>query len=128
MNLPTFDVPPLGPVQGKVWGRTQLVMAWNSVEVHRLYVVAGGYCSVHLHKSKWNRFVVLSGKLLVLVWHDEESEPDETILTAGQITDVPPGTRHQFEAMEESLVMEIYWVQLDASDIQRETHGGKRNG
>lgn len=128
MNLPTFNVPPIGPKQGKLWGNTQLLFAHNSVECHRIQIRKGGYCSNHSHKYKWNRFVLLSGKLRVEVRHGDTLDKtiiDETILTPGQITDVPPGDVHRFEALEDCEALELYWVVLEAGDIDR---GGTQGG
>ena len=128
--LPTFDIPPIGPKQGKVWGNTQLVFARNDVEAHAIVVNRGGYCSRHKHWSKWNRFIVLCGKLVVRTFEQGESKfmEDETTLTAGQITDVPPGTLHEFQALEDCVAIEMYWVELDPRDIERQTVGGIADG
>lgn len=128
MTLPTFSIPPVGPTAGKIWGKTQLVFATDTVEVHTLSILKGGYSSRHSHQ-KWNRFQVISGRLIVRMFHDNgEDMVDETTLTAGQITDVPPGVRHEFEALENCAVIEIYWVSLDASDINRHgTQGGLKD-
>jgi mannose-6-phosphate isomerase-like protein (cupin superfamily) len=121
--LPTFNIPPVGPRQGKVWGTTQLVFAFNSTEAHYIQCVAGGYCSRHKHEHKWNRFLVLSGALTVRIFRDGGGV-DETELTAGQTTDVPPGVEHQFEADEPTTAVEFYWVPLEPLDIERITLGG----
>ena len=60
---------------------------------------------------------MLSGTLRVELYHDDVA--DVTVLTAGQITDVPPGVLHRFHALTEVLAMEIYWVQLRVDDIER---------
>jgi len=117
MTLPTFNVPPIGPKQGKLWGKTQLVFAFNSTEAHGITVNKGGYCSKHLHKTKWNRFLVLQGELLVRIFFDKGV--DETIIGPGGVTDVPPGVLHQFEALSDVLAVEFYWVPLEAGDIER---------
>ena len=49
------------------------------------------------HKYKWNGFFVESGKMLVRVWQDDQGLVDETILNAGDFTQVKPGKVHQFE-------------------------------
>ena len=126
-NLPTFDVPPIGPRQGKVWGVTQLSFAYNGTEVHAIHIKKGGYCSRHSHQNKWNRFHVLQGRLAVRIFLNGDDEVDETIVAVGQITDVPPGVRHEFEALEETIAVEFYWTRLDPGDIDRGgTVGGMR--
>lgn len=127
MGLPTFDIPPIGPRQGKVWGDTQLVFAWNSVEAHVIRINDGGFCSRHSHAAKWNRFVVMRGKLAVRLFYHEHGGSDETLLSPGQVTDIPPNVRHEFEALEDTVAMELYWVPLDPHDIERHgSQGGKR--
>ena len=40
-------------------------------------------------------------------------------IEGGCHTDVPPGTEHSFEAVTDCEIIEIYWVTLDANDIDR---------
>ena len=49
---------------------------------------------------------------------------DETIIETGQIAIAKPGEYHEFEALENSICYEIYWVELNHQDIQRESVGG----
>lgn len=129
MMLPTFNIPPIGPTQGKVWGQTRLAFAYNGVEAHVISVKKGSFCSLHSHVHKWNRFVVLSGRLAVRVYQFEVDNADETIVGPGQITDVPPAVKHEFEALEDTAAVEFYWVTLDPNDIDRGgTQGGMRDG
>lgn len=121
--LPTFNIPPIGPRQGKVWGDTQLVFAFNSTEMHLIRAKPGFRCSRHYHTAKWNRFVVITGELIIRIFRDDDTI-DETILSAGQVTDVPPGVQHEFEAKECTIAIECYWVPLDPQDIERVIPGG----
>jgi len=109
-------------VQGKVWGNTCQLFNRNNVELHYVNINAGGYCSKHLHRFKFNKFVVLSGKLKVTVWNG--ALEDVTILLGNQECTVPPNTLHRFEALEDTLALEIYWTELDANDIVRIDTGG----
>jgi cupin superfamily acireductone dioxygenase involved in methionine salvage len=118
--------PSIGSVQGKIWGHTQLVYCFNSMEAHSIDVMAGGFCSRHLHYTKWNRFYVISGELIIRIF-DGDGVVDETTIGPGQISDVPPGIRHEFEATTETHAMEFYWTELDSEDIDRcGTQGGLR--
>jgi len=112
----------MNPIHGKSWGATQLIFATPNVEVHRIEIVPGGYCSEHFHKAKVNRFYVESGRLDILVWHG--TEPDVTHLAAGQMTDVAPGLWHMFKARSAVVAWEIYWAESIASDIERRGIGG----
>jgi len=122
MSMPTFQIPPVGPVMGKCWGRTMLGFAWNSVEAHPIQAQPGFRCSRHFHASKWNRFIVLQGKLIVRIFRD--NEVDETEIGPWQVTDVPPGVEHEFQALEPTLAVEFYWVEIDSHDISRQIEGG----
>ena len=112
----------MSTIQGKAWGQTRCVYAACNVEVHRIEVVAGGFCSEHQHTAKVNRFYVESGVLEVLVWHGDE--PDVTRLTAGQMTDVQPNLWHSFKADTAVVAYEIYSSTSNASDIIRRSIGG----
>lgn len=121
--------PPIGPTQGKTWGRTRCVFSHNNVEIWEISIDKGGFCSEHYHDTKWNRFVLFRGKLKVTIFLDKEcKEPvDETVLEAGGCTDVPPGQWHMFEALEDVEGIEVYWVTLEPADIIRRSQGGRRD-
>ena len=40
------------------------------------------------------------------------------------MTVAKPGTYHRFKALEDTICYEIYWVELDPSDIERDDVGG----
>ena len=114
--------------QGKVWGTTQELFACDNVEVHRIEVRAGGYCSSHYHAHKHNLFYVESGTLdITVTQHDGTA--DKTRLSEGEMCEVPPMLVHQFEAIRETVALEIYYVEpLEISeDIVRRSAGGIRN-
>ena len=108
---------------GKVWVFTELIDSNNYFEFHRIEIKKGGVCSKHLHKHKWNGFFVESGKLLIRCWKNDYNLTDETILEKGEYTKVPPGEKHQFEALEPTICYEIYWANFDHNDIERDSVG-----
>lgn len=117
----------IGMLQGKIWGQTQCIFNKNNVELHRISVNKGGYCSIHIHQTKFNMFFVESGKLKVTIFRGDEPGPtDSTILTSGMATLVNPGEKHIFEALENSIAYEIYWVELVHNDIVRFEEGGMK--
>lgn len=118
----------IGMLQGKIWGTTQCIFHNKNVEVHRISANKGGYCSEHEHAAKFNLFFVESGKLKVTIFRgDDEPKPtDSTILKSGMSSLVNPGEKHMFEALEDSIAYEIYWVELDQGDIKRYEEGGIR--
>ena len=109
---------------GKAWGVTEVVITLPGAEIHRIVIEEGGYCSRHMHKHKWNAFYVEYGCLDVSVWKSDYDLTDITHLSKGQILKVAPGEYHQFRSEHGATVYEIYWTELSASDIVRDTCGG----
>ena len=118
----------MGQTSGKVWGKTELLLANGVLEFHRIEAKGGGVCSKHAHEFKWNGFFVESGKLLIRIWQKDYDLCDETILEAGDFTTVKPGLYHQFEAMVDTVAFELYWAEFNHSDIIRETVGELKEG
>jgi len=110
-------------IAGKIWGQTKLIHKNGVLEFHRIDFKAGYKCSEHKHSFKWNGFFVESGKMLVRVWQDDQGLVDETILNAGEFTQVKPGKFHQFEGIEDGVAFELYWAEFNHDDIQRRTSG-----
>ena len=108
---------------GKIWGMTELIHANGVLEFHRIEYKKNVACSKHKHEFKWNGFFVESGRLLIRAWKNDYELTDETILEAGDFTQIKPGEFHQFEALEDSVAFELYWAEFNHNDIQRETVG-----
>ncbi len=106
-------------ISGKIWGHTSLLFAANNVEVHRIQGIQGGFSSTHKHNSKFSMFIVEQGRVKISVTKNDYDLVDETILTAGQSTIIPPGEFHKFEMLSDAVCYEIYWVTLDPKDIIR---------
>jgi quercetin dioxygenase-like cupin family protein len=107
---------------GKVWGETRLVTRNPALELHYITFRAGAMCSEHLHRTKFNGFLVLSGALKIKVWQ-ESGLVDETVLLAGEYAEVAPGLVHQFIGCEDGEALEVYWAALAHDDIVRRTVG-----
>lgn len=114
-------------IEGKIWGSTELLLKESVIEIHRLEIVPGGYCSMHHHDYKWNCFVVLSGELVIQVKKNTYDLVDETLLRAGQVTTVCPDEEHMFINRGDvaAVALEIYYPQmLGGADIVRTGVGG----
>jgi len=107
----------MGEQWPKIWGRNTEIFRNESTSVNFLDLVKGGTCSYHYHRFKANIFYVISGKLKVY------TELGEHILLPGENLVVSPSLKHQFEAMEESKVVEVMFVKYNHEDIVRETEG-----
>lgn len=110
-------------VEGKVWGQTTPLLQSSCIEVHRILVNSGGYCSKHSHQSKVNAFYVIEGQLEIHRWKSYDLV-DVTQLAPGDMSVVPAGEPHMFKAITQVVALEIYWAELDHDDIQRDTVGG----
>ena len=112
----------------KIWGRTRCVENNAFYQRHELEVVAGGFCSIHYHRRRANRFRVISGKIQVTEWMASFSNVHT--MTAGKVLDVPSLVVHQFRVLESGEVIEEYWgdrvgsAEISTSDIVRLTTGG----
>lgn len=112
-------------IQGKIWGQTELIHANGVFEFHRIEFKQGFKCSEHKHQFKWNGFFVEEGSMLIRVWQtaDQQGLIDETVLEAGDFTQVKPGLYHQFEGLTAGVAFELYWAEFNHSDIVRRTIG-----
>jgi hypothetical protein len=65
--------------------------------------------------------------MIVRVWQegDQDGLVDETILKAGEFTQVKPGKIHQFEGISDGTAFELYWAEFNHDDIVRRTVGTK---
>jgi len=106
----------------KIWGSTCKLFDKNNVEVHRIQVIKGCFCSKHWHRYKHNRFYVESGELHIIVW-DKGGRATCHCLQDGDVFTVPPRMLHRFEGNQDSVAYEIYWAELDADIIRLEPGG-----
>lgn len=109
--------------QSKIWGTTTEIFRNGIVELHRIQIKPGGYCSEHTHKYKYNMFIVETGRLKVTTWKASDIK-DVTEIGPQEQTVVPPGEKHLFEALSCTVAYELYWVELQGEDIERMTVGG----
>lgn len=111
--------------EGKIWGHTSLLWRTPLIEVHKLEVVAGGYCSWHKHRHKWNAFIVHSGSLVIEIKKEAYPLTDKTVLRAGDFTTVKPGEEHRFVGgLTPAVAFEIYYPEMLSEDIVRSDIGG----
>lgn len=111
-------------IQGKIWGETQEIFKNSNFEIHRIEAKRGGFSSVHRHVHKFNGFYVEKGSMKITIYENDYDLVDETIIRKGDLTFVKPGRYHKFEALEDTICYEIYWIELDHDDIERKNVGG----
>lgn len=103
----------------KIWGICKNIFKNGTVKVDHLIIKKDTCCSWHNHEHKSNRFYIISGVCII------KSELGETILREGQSFDVHPNTKHQFIGIEDSVMIEIAYIEISDADINREKQGGK---
>ena len=106
----------------KIWGTKHRLLETSKTEIDLLYLEKQSACSIHYHKNKINRFVLLKGKVGI------KSDLGETMLQINQPFDVEPPLTHQFVIYEDSIMIEIAFVKsgkINDKDIFRKLQGGK---
>lgn len=110
----------------KAWGTTECLISGPLYSRHRLAVKTGGYSSVHYHVDRANRFIVESGSIAVAVFYAWRVE--RHVLTVDNTLDVSSLVPHQFQVLEDGIVVEEYWPDRGGSvredDIVRLCKGG----
>jgi mannose-6-phosphate isomerase-like protein (cupin superfamily) len=120
-------------VEYKVWGKRTPIYTEDTVESYLLELhpdegrpVA---CSIHHHTMKYNRFFVVSGRVVVEHGSDPDADPpfDEISsrwqLHQGESYTVPPGDLHRFVVVEPAVVVETTWADKITEDIHRRDEG-----
>lgn len=113
----------------KVWGRTRELIDSPFYSKHELEVEAGGYCSLHFHKHRANRFTVVLGLIEIV----EMLGPYITRTTLGpeNTYDVPSLVPHMFIVHKTGVVFEEYFAdrngEVRRDDIMRLVEGGTQD-
>lgn len=122
----------------KVWGTTTPKAVSPLYEAHELWIVKGGYCSIHRHVTKDNLFLGLLGTLTVKVFDsDANGRPilgrfrTELVAPERQPLMVSAGEWHQFVnySGDEVVALELYYptagrLSVESPDIERYSEGG----
>jgi mannose-6-phosphate isomerase-like protein (cupin superfamily) len=111
--------------QDKCWGRTRCLIERPHYQLHQLEVEEG-YCSIHYHRDRANRFIVESGEILVTKFFHVHEEYHRVL--PGHHFDVPSLVVHQFTVIKPGEVFEEYFPDrggtIRTTDIVRLTVGG----
>jgi hypothetical protein len=111
----------------KIWGKTREVVYSPFYAKHELEVVAGGYCSLHYHLLRANRFHVGTAHIQVIMMYGPAVE--KITLGPDNIYDVPSLVPHMFCVLRSGTVVEEYFPdragQVLRDDIVRIVEGGQ---
>jgi len=106
----------------KIWGELNNVFLHRQVKIDILTLEKNTGCSIHFHEHKINRFCLIRGKVKI------KTDLGEKLLKKNEVFDVYPKTTHQFIALQNSILIEIAFVDtgvLEEKDIIRKVQGGK---
>ena len=110
----------------KPWGKTQTLVDSIYYSKHELHINQGGYCSLHYHMQKANKFVLISGDVRIVELFGPEI--CETKLVIDKPYCVASLVPHFFAAYNDSELIEEYYPdrcgQVLHNDIIRLTDGG----
>lgn len=110
---------------GKIWGWSAPLLTVSGVQIERIFIKKGGYCSVHAHIHRYNAFFMIDGQMEVDVWKNDYNLCDKTVLKQNDLTIVKPNEYHRFFALSDVNALEIYWTDPAVSeDIVRKLSGG----
>jgi len=96
----------------KPWGHELLWAATDRYVGKILHINAGHLLSLQYHERKHESIYVLRGRI-VFRYRDEQGALQDRVMAAGDAQQVPTGTVHQFEALEDSDVLEASTPHLD---------------
>jgi mannose-6-phosphate isomerase-like protein (cupin superfamily) len=103
----------------KGWGREVWIANGDLYCGKILEILKGKRSSLHYHKLKTESFYLRSGRLKLRIKESPDAtEIEELILEAGQCMDIPAGTVHQLEALEDVELYEFSTQHFD-SDSHR---------
>jgi mannose-6-phosphate isomerase-like protein (cupin superfamily) len=103
----------------KGWGREVWIANGDLYCGKILEIRKGKRSSLHYHKLKTESFYLRSGRLKLRIKESPDAtEIEELILEAGQCMDIPTGTVHQLEALEDVELYEFSTQHFD-SDSHR---------
>ena len=102
------------------WGNRLRTFQWSGGIVTLLWLKPNKRCSYHVHKTAYNQFTVIEGKLGV-----KTDKGYTTVVLPKQSFTVEPGVHHEFQTYDaRCIIEEIAYVKYDETDIDRSSLGG----
>lgn len=113
--------------QFKLWGVNDEIFSTDSAIVNVLHINKGGTCSRHVHKYNQNLFHIISGQLRIKLIDPEGlgfAPQDELINLLPDVRyHILSGVEHQFQAVEDTVAIEIVYNKVHRGDIDRKEPG-----
>jgi hypothetical protein len=111
----------------KCWGKTRELVDSPFYSKHELEIEVGGYCSLHYHEFRANRFIVQSGLVEVIEMFGPIVR--KVLLGPDNTYDVASLVPHMFVVRKSGEMLEEYFAdrggEVRRNDITRIVEGGK---
>jgi len=111
----------------KCWGKTRELVDSPFYSKHELELIAGGYCSIHYHRERANRFIIQSGTVEIVEFFGPRF--NRHLLGPDNTYDVASLVPHMFIVHKNGMMLEEYFPDrggvVDRGDIIRLIEGGK---
>lgn len=125
-------------IKTKPWGLVTASGLTPKTETTENTVYRRGYCSIHYHNTKDNLFWVHKGTLIVRWWPDGVKHLPhlacERVLNANDTIVMSVGIVHQFEAVSDVEMTEVYraseeegYIRPGEHDIHRHSENGMKH-
>lgn len=108
-------------VHPKVWGEEHWIVNNEKYCGKKMLLRKGFQCSLHYHKLKHETFYVQSGRVLMIMGHDDNQGIRE--LLPGDTVTIAPYVKHSFRGIEDSEIFE-FSTQHFEDDSYRLTKSG----
>lgn len=99
-------------IKPKPWGREVWFAHTDRYAGKILEVKKGHRLSLQIHEKKMETQYLYKGKIKLYLG-EKENALDEIILSTGESIDIPAGTIHRIEALEDSEIFEVSTPELD---------------
>lgn len=99
-------------IKPKPWGREVWFAHTDRYAGKILEVKKGHRLSLQIHEKKMETQYLYKGKIKLYLGENENAL-DEILLSPGESIDIPAGTIHRIEALEDSEIFEVSTPELD---------------
>ncbi|HUF53670.1 MAG TPA: cupin domain-containing protein [Dehalococcoidia bacterium] len=115
MTSDSADAARIGPprVVPKPWGE-ELWLAHNGQYAGKVLILKAGHrLSLQYHERKHEVQYIESGRIKYTLGTPDNPAGREVVAEAGAVIELPPGTVHRMEALEDSRIFEVSTPELD---------------
>ena len=86
--------------------------------VARIFLHKGCYVPTHHHENE-QFAMVISGALRFGLWNDDDPQREDRIVRAGEVLLLPSNVPHSAEALEDSIVLDVFSPPAQSTGIDR---------